>query len=52
MNWPFHISRLRISFTENDINICMSKALTTIDKLSILSKFNLSGEIKPDSSKL
>ena len=37
-----------ISSTESDVNVHMSRALTTIDKLSIIWKSDVSGKIKRD----
>ena len=35
-----------ISFTESDVNICIDKALTAVDKLSTIWKSDLSDKIK------
>ena len=37
-----------ISFTENDLNICLTNAWTAVDKLSIIWKSDLFDKIKRD----
>ena len=37
-----------VSSTEIDNNVCLAKAWTAIDRLSIILKYNLSDEIKTD----